>query len=327
MFMEIKKILPKVCMIGALTFSFSFAHAEDQYDAEHIADIFYQLAGDKNDPHKKVNHTKGFCTAGEFIPVKGITSKYDIPLLNEKSIPTEARFSLGGGNPHESDKSKSRGMALKIEGQSDSWEIVGLNTEINFAKNPEEFAKFFQARIPKDGKVDVENLKKVTNEIPSFKNYEKYLGTIGVTPSVSNTTYNSVHTFYFKGKDGKLVPARFKFVPTAGNKNLSKKELEKLGDDFLEDDFKAKVAKKPIEYKMMLVLANKNDVTNDTTALWKGKHKEVWIATLRLKEYTGRDCNPEVFMPNMLPKGVEPPKDPLFDLRNDVYSITFGRRQ
>ncbi|OOC30447.1 hypothetical protein BZK24_08490, partial [Helicobacter pylori] len=29
---------------------------------------------------------------------------------------------------------------------------------------------------------------------------------------------------------------------------------------------------KPVEYQMYLVFANKNDATNDTTALWKGKH-------------------------------------------------------
>ena len=119
----------------------------------------------------------------------------------------------------------------------------------------------------------------------------------------------------------------FAFVPVMGEKGLTPDEAKKLGNDFLEADFKNKVASKPIEYKMMLILANPKDKTDDTTALWSGKHKEVQIATLRVTKYDGEGCNRDVFMPAVLPKGVGAPKDPLFETRNEVYSITFGKRQ
>lgn len=301
--------------------------AQSGTDSESIAELFYTLNGDAKDPHKKINHTKGFCAIGEFVPVKGITKTYDIPLLKESAIPTQVRFSLGGGNPNASDGTKGRGFALKIGGKSDSWEIVALNAEISFAKDLEEFVKFFEIRIPKDGKVDSQNLAKVTKETPSFANYEKYLATLPLTPSVANTKYHSVHTFYFKDTKGRDIPARFAFVPVMGEKGLTPDEAKKLGNDFLEADFKNKVASKPIEYKMMLILANPKDKTDDTTALWSGKHKEVQIATLRVTKYDGEGCNRDVFMPAVLPKGVGAPKDPLFETRNEVYGITFGRRQ
>lgn len=108
---------------------------------------------------------------------------------------------------------------------------------------------------------------------------------------------------------------------------LKENELQKLSNDFLESDFKEKSKKAPIAYKMILVLANPKDKTDDTTALWSGKHKEIEVGTLLVKQYNGDVCNGDVFMPNVLPNGVEAPKDPLFETRNDVYSITFGRRQ
>ena len=303
-------------------------HAKEEYDAQKIADIFYTLNGDKNNPHKKINHTKGFCAIGEFLPAKGITKTLDIPLLSQKSIPTQVRFSLGGGNPNASDKSKARGLALKLNSKTDNWEMVVLNTEINFSKNPKEFWEFFAMKVPKNGKVDTKNIQKRTQQVASFRNYEAYLAKMGITSSVANTMYHSIHTFFVKdSKTQEMLPARFKFVPTNGVSYLNQDELKTKDDNFLESDAKAKLAKKPIEYKMVLVFANPNDVTNDTTALWSGEHKELEVGTLRVKKYDGTDCNGDVFMPGVLPSGVGEPQDLLFDLRIGTYVITFGRRQ
>ena len=315
------------CIVSGLLIAAMSAYANEtkQYDAEGIADVFYALNGDSKDPHKKINHTKGFCANGEFIPANNITKTLNIPLLKEKSINTLVRYSLGGAML--SDKSKPRGMALKIQGQQDEWEIVMLNTEINFAKNPQEFGEFFAMRIPKDGKVDTAYIAKRTSEVASYKNFEEYMKNIGITGSVANTMYHSIHTFYFKDSKNKLIPARFKFVPANGVAYLKENELQKLRNDFLESDFKEKSKKAPIAYKMILVLANPKDKTDDTTALWSGKHKEIEVGTLLVKEHRGDVCNGDVFMPSMLPNGVEAPKDPLFDIRNETYGITFGRRQ
>lgn len=326
-----KRSIHKLLIVGALCSSVML-NAQDTkkpiaYDAEKIADVFYALSGDPKDPHKKINHAKGFCALGSFMPAKDITQKIDLPLLGEQNIPVQVRYSLGGGNRNASDKSKPRGMALKLGGKSDSWEIVMLNTEINFAKNPQEFGEFFAMRVPKNGKVDTDYIAKKTQEVESYKNFDNYLKGIGITGSVANTAYYSIHTFYFKdAKSKKFVPARFKFVPTQGVSYLSEEALKKSGDNFLESDFKSKSAKAPISYKMILVFANPQD-SLDTTALWSGQHKELEVGELQVSKYDGVGCNGDVFMPIILPSGVEAPKDPLFQTRNDTYGITFGRRQ
>ena len=53
---------------------------------------------------------------------------------------------------------------------------------------------------------------------------------------------------------------------------LSGEGLSKLDKDFLLYSFRSYTKKKPIEYDMYLVYPNKQDVTNDTTALWNGTH-------------------------------------------------------
>ncbi|RDU65107.1 hypothetical protein [Helicobacter sp. MIT 14-3879] len=94
--------------------------------AQEIADLFYKVGGDPKDSHRKVNHNKGFCTSGEFIPNKALLKEYNIPILEQDSIPSLVRYSLGGGNPKISDKDKSRGIAIKMDGK-EPWVLVMSN--------------------------------------------------------------------------------------------------------------------------------------------------------------------------------------------------------
>ncbi len=314
--------MKKIGLSLGLIFSLGFLKAHE-VSAEEIADIFYKL--NAKEPKMKINHAKGFCAKGVFLPNQAIKNDLDVPLLDEKEISASIRYSLGGVAMD--DKSKVRGMALKLENQNASWTMVMLNTEINFAKNPEEFAQFFAMRIPQNGKVDEAKIKKLYEEVPSYKNFAAYTKTIGISSSVANTPYYSVHAFRFKDKKGELLSARWKFVPTDGIKYLNPQELKQKDSNYLLSAFQQHLKTKPIEYKMYLVLANKNDATNDTTALWKGKHKELLVGTLKVKEYEGMGCNKDVYFPADLPKGVEAPTDPLFHIRNEVYGITFSKRQ
>lgn len=303
-----------------------FGYAQEVYDAQRIADIFKQLNGNPNKPKQKVNHAKGFCATGSFTPDKKITSMIDVPMLGNGKMPVEFRYSLGGAIM--SDKSKPRGLALKIQGKDESWTMVMLGTEINFARTPEEFGQFFEMRLPVNGKVDQEKIGRLMKEVDSYRKFAEYTSKIGITPSVANTAYYSIHTFYFKDKkSGKMLPAKWKFVPVEGVKYLSESELKKTKDHFLEEDLKQRVAKKPIAYKMYLIYANEGDPTDDTTALWNGKHKEVFVGTLEASGYEGSRCDAEVYFPSEIPQGVGAPQDPLFDVRNEAYGITFGFRQ
>lgn len=301
--------------------------SDSKYSAESIANLFYTLNFDSQNPHKKINHTKGFCAAGIFKPNAKVARELNVPLLEQERINALVRYSLGGGSEGASDKSKSRGMAIKLSHLSDLWEIVALNSEINFAKNAKEFYEFFAMRVPQNGKVDVQNIKAKMQKVPSYRNYEAYMQHIGITPSVARTSYHSVHTFFMKDKSGKDLPIKFKFEPLESVAYLSEAELSKMGDNFLSKDFRERVKSASIDYKLVAILANNGDVIDDTTARWSGAHRELELGVLSVSEYKGEACNSDVFMPNVLPQGISAPIDKIFNLRNEVYAITFSRRQ
>ena len=51
------------------------------------------------------------------------------------------------------------------------------------------------------------------------------------------------------------------------------------------------------------------------------------MGTLNVSQYSGNTCNSDVYFPSEIPTGVGAPNDPLFDVRNQAYAITFGKRQ
>lgn len=303
--------------------------------AQKIADMFYALNGEPNNPHKKINHTKGFCASGEFIPNQKVAKDFAIPFLHFQKIEVKARFSLGGGE--KSDKSKSRAMALKMQSEnSDFWEIAMTNSRVNFAKNADEFMQFLGINLEqKQGQITPQEAAKKRESVSSFVNFAREIGHLGVSPSFADSAYHSVHTFFFTKSSDELVPARFSFVPKNGVKNLSPKELENLSDDFLESSFKKQLKSGAIKFALVLEVARQEDSLEDTTSVWahidsngeKISREHITLGELRLDSFSGYECNEEVFMPSILPSGVLPPKDEIFDVRSMVYAITFGRRQ
>lgn len=318
----------------------------DDKAAQKITDLFYELNGEATKPHKKINHTKGFCASGEFIPNQKATKDFAIPLLRQKSqknsaksVEAKVRFSLGGNE--QNDKTKSRAMAIKMQSKegsqnSDFWEIAMTNARINFAKNAREFIEFMQINVEqKQGKITAEEAAKKREGVQSFVNFAREIGTLGVSPSFANNAYHSVHTFFFKQSNGKLVPARFSFVPKSGIKYLNSKELEEAGKDFLESNFKKQLEHSAVSFSLVLEVAQDGDSLSDTTSLWaetndsgeKIKREKITLGELKINAFSGYECNGEVFMPSVLPEGIEPPKDDIFDVRNMVYANTFGKRQ
>lgn len=301
--------------------------------AEKIADMFYALNGDN--PHKKINHTKGFCASGEFIPNQKVAKDFAIPFLHSPKIEVKARFSLGGSE--QSDKSKSRAMALKMQSQNnDFWEIAMTNSRVNFAKNADEFIQFLRINLEqKQGQITPQEAVKKRESVISFVNFAREIGHLGVSPSFANSTYHSVHTFFFTKSSGEKIPARFSFLPKNGVKNLNPKELEKLNDDFLESSFKKQLKSGAIKFALVLEVARQEDSIEDTTSVWahidsngeKINREHITLGELKIESFSGYECNEEVFMPSVLPSGVLPPKDNIFDMRSLVYAITFGRRQ
>ncbi|PAF52980.1 hypothetical protein BKH42_08410 [Helicobacter sp. 13S00482-2] len=297
--------------------------AKDSITPTQAADFFYHKFGDKANPHRKVNHTKGFCVTGEFLPRNDIKEFVKVPLLYGKSQ-VLARYSIGGGNPKASDKSNAHGFALKFKNNKEQWNFVTLNGVINSGKTPDVIVKFLEVIGDPSKKKE---LQKLIKEYPSVKRAMDYGNTIGVPLSLANVQFNTQHVYRVSDADGKAMNAKIIFVPQAGIIELSKKEAQKIGDDFLEKRLEADLKKGSVNYYMYLVLANPQDPIDDISATWENTNKKIFLGTLELKTFKGDTCNNDVFLPGVIPSGVQAPIDSVFEFRNQAYSITHQRRE
>ncbi|PAF47435.1 hypothetical protein BKH41_07590 [Helicobacter sp. 12S02232-10] len=310
------------CILLSLGLMMGVLFAQETLTPQEAADFFYQRFGDKNYPHKKVNHTKGFCIAGHFDPRKDIDEFVKIPLLNTKSK-VVARFSTGGGNPNASDRFSVHGLALKLTNGKDYWDLAMLNTVINAGKTPDVIVEFLKAVSDPDKK----NLEVLAGKYPSVRRFLDYGKTLGVPLSLANVQFNTQHVYKILGADAKIMNAKIIFVPHAGIIELSDKEAKKAGDNFLEKRFQEDLKKGSVKYYMYLVLANPKDVLDDISIPWENTNRKIFLGTLELDKFKGNSCNLDVFLPGILPEGVQAPIDPVFEFRNQVYGITHQRRQ
>jgi catalase len=96
------------------------------------------------------------------------------------------------------------------------------------------------------------------------------------------------------------------------------------------EELPARLAKQPVVFRLMAQLADPGDPTNDATKAWPADRKTVEVGTITLTKAVADSATAEkalLFLPGNLTDGIEPSDDPLIDIRNQAYAVSFGRRQ
>ena len=125
--------------LGALLAQPVLAADEAEPDATEMVNALNRVFGAK--PGVRASHAKGFCAKGEFTPdaqagrfVKGPMFATTTP------VPASIRFSIGGGNPGISDKSRSaRGLAVHLTHPKEAFDLVLISEPVFFAATPKSF--------------------------------------------------------------------------------------------------------------------------------------------------------------------------------------------
>lgn len=140
----------------------------------------------------RASHAKGICAEGRWLPTAEGRALSQSPLFAGEA-PVVARFSLAGGNPKVSDKSRTpRGLALHIElpggGEHD---FVLLSAPVFAAKDPETFLGLLRARAPDPvtGKADPEKAKAFMDAHPDTKVQGAFMAKAPITASYATTPY------------------------------------------------------------------------------------------------------------------------------------------
>jgi catalase len=143
--------------------------------------------------------------------------------------------------------------------------------------------------------------------------------------------FYGVNAYKFVDSAGKGTFIRYRVIPVAGIHHLSADEAKGKSPTYLFDDVGEHLEKLgPIEYRLVVQVAEEGDTTDDSTVLWPDERKIVELGTLKL-EKVAEDQGPEqkkiIFDPAPRVKGIEESGDPLIEYRAAVYLISGRERR
>lgn len=158
-----------------------------------------------------------------------------------------------------------------------------------------------------------------------------FVNTPKPTPSgLDREVYYGVNAFKFVNDEGKETFVRYRVLPVAGENYLDEDELEGKADDFLYDGVKEKLGKGPVEFRLVVQVAEDEDVTDDCTVQWPSDRQVVELGTIKL-EAVLHDNDAEqkrlIFDPIPRVDGIEVSADPLLDVRAGVYLLSGRERR
>ncbi|MCS7268106.1 MAG: catalase family peroxidase [Geminicoccaceae bacterium] len=319
-------------LLGA---AFAWAATVPGFAAEATPEALVDALNAVFGKHKglRASHAKGVCAEGRWIPTAAGRELAKSPLFAAEA-PVIARFSLAGGNPRVSDKSRTpRGLALRIAlPGGEEHDFVLLSTPVFQAKDPDTFLGLLRARAPDPatGKPDPEKARAFMEAHPDTKVFAGYVAKMPITASYATTPYWGVHTFWLTDARGEKRPVRWSFEPEAGVVGLSEKELEQKPDDFLAGELRERVAKAPASWLVKLHLGQAGDSIDDPTKTWPEDRPTVTVARLAIAKVAAEGekgaCDPLMFAPDKLASGFEPSNDPILGIRTAAYAVSLARR-
>ncbi|MGX7705992.1 catalase family peroxidase [Methylobacterium sp. Gmos1] len=314
---------------AAVLASFTAPAPAEEADPAAIVALQFAVSGD----HKGVRASgaKGVCLKGNFTPASDAASLSKAPQFS-KTVPVTARFSMGGGNPKISDKTKAttRGFAMRMADPAGDMTFVVISAPVFSTKTPAQILEFLKVRVPgPDGKPDAEKIKAFAAQNPETGRQAAWLNARPVPASYTGTDYWAVHAYTLTNAKGDKTTAKLKFV-AADKATLSDDELKAKPDAFYADELKERLSRGPAKFDLVAILAEPGDPTNDVTATWpEDQRKTKTLGTLAVTEIApDATCDAATFDPVVdLPEGIAgPADDPMFAIRSPAYAVSLSRR-
>ncbi|MGH6817215.1 MAG: catalase [Methylovirgula sp.] len=154
------------------------------------------------------------------------------------------------------------------------------------------------------------------------------LGSAAPIDSFADEQYNGVDAFVFVDKSGKKQPIRYIMAPEK-LVHIDPAEAAKKKPDYLIDELTARLGKGPVIFHLKAQLAAPGDSTKDPTQPWPADRKVVDLAVLTIDKVDPDSLAAQkklLFLPGALLPGIEESDDPLIDVRDGAYVVSFGRR-
>lgn len=279
---------------------------------------------------KRASHARGYCAVGHFVPDPDRSCFAGCPLLADGPLPATVRFSVGGNDPHISEKTRClRGMAVRLHGVHETYDMVLVSEPIFYAATPISYLSYLEAHAadPRTGVADPARVAAHELCHPDGARLPALLASHAAPASYASTPYFSTHAFLFTGADALARPARIVVEPAAGTQYLSAAEELRLPDVFLEHEMDERLLRGPIRFQLYAQRPVAGDPLDDPSMPWRGQERAP-LGTLRITALADDSCDHMVFMPNRLPTGIALSDDPVLQARASAYAAaSLSRRR
>jgi catalase len=318
--------LRPIAVILALVLASGAAARADEADtAADIVAAMNKLWGEH--PATRANHAKGIVFEGQFAPSGGGAKLSKAALFAVASVPVTVRFSDSTGLPNIPDGSPGanpHGMAVKFHlASGDDVDIVANSLPFFPVGTGEAFRDLLRAIA--DSPADAPKPTKVEQFFASHPAAPAAFGGVHTPSSFAREAYNGVDSFVFVAADGARTTFRYKISPEAGVDHLSAADAAKLPPDALIDEIKQRVSAHEIKFTLQAQLAGPGDAVDDGTKPYPADRPIVDLGVITLTKAIKEDKSLN-FLPLNLVAGIEPSKDPLIEIRQDAYAISYGKR-
>ena len=309
--------------------AFGAGEPGDKSLSQQIFETMIQVPG--ANPAFRTAHAKGIVCQGTFTPSKEAASLSKAAHFRGGSIPVTVRFSDASQDPFVPDNShQPRGMAIRftVAGGAPT-DIVSLSHNGFIVGTPEDFLALQKAIVATDPSKP--HPWPIEAFVGSHPLAAKFLQEIHAAPvSFGTQAFFSNDAFIFVNDKGMKQAGRYKILPIAGQQNLSEADAKTKSPNYLFEEIKTRLSSGPINYRMIVQLANPGDPTNDPSLVWPDDRKTVEIGTITIASVNADSDAAQktlLFFPTNLTDGIELSDDPFPALRTSVYALSFARRQ
>jgi catalase len=321
-------------VLAAIAVSFGYVGgwlSPHRLSPARLIDVFQQANG--SHPGFRRNHAKGLCVTG-FFDSNGVGSHLSRAVVFAPGrMAVVGRFALAGGQPFQADAPATvRSLAVRFAlPNGEEWR-TGMNAIPVFPVNtPQAFYEQLLASRP-DPATGKPEPQKMANFLAMHPESARALQLIRSQPNSSgfaNSRFNGLDAFRFVAANGTATPVRWAMVPNQAFAADDGAETSRRSGNYLFDALIAQLQHQPLQWHLVVAIAQPGDPTNDATLPWPVDRPQLDVGTLTLDQAQSEDtgaCRDINFDPLVLPSGIEPSDDPLLSARSAVYSRSFTLR-
>jgi catalase len=276
------------------------------------------------------NHAKGVCVLG-FFDSNGQGARLSKAVVFQRGrVPVIGRFSLGGGDPHATDElSNVRGLGIQFSlPNGEQWRTAMINLPVFPFKDPQAFYDNLVAS-QRDPNTHQPNPARGAAFLASHPEAAQAIAIIrshAPSSGFDNAAYYGLNAFRFVNADGASTYVRWTLAPVQAYEPGTGTSQDK---NFLFDALIANIQRHPLQWHLVMTVAQPDDPTDNATIQWPEGREQVDVGMLTLDSVESEETSPARdinFDPMVLPAGMVPSSDPLLSARSAIYSQSFTRR-